>query len=137
MGDIEIPRDIRQYESKLIGPFTTRQTIFIVIAAGVSILLFNLLRGHASQDLLFGVCFFAASPAVLFGFYKPYGMTMERFIMTAFTSNILAPKNRLYKSENMLLISPIGEDADEKAKRMKTYKRNKHKKVDEELRPFK
>lgn len=30
MIEIEIPQDISKYESKLIGPFTTRQTICVV-----------------------------------------------------------------------------------------------------------
>lgn len=32
MLEAQIPKDIRKYESKLIGPFTLRQTITFVIA---------------------------------------------------------------------------------------------------------
>lgn len=137
MGDIEIPRDIRRYESKFIGPFTTRQAIFFAIAAGLVLLIFNSFKDYLNNDLLFGICFFAATPAILFGFLKPYGMTLEKFLRTAFICNILAPKNRLYRSEIMYDFKPLPEEMKEEDKRMQRYKKNKRHKRDEELFAYK
>jgi hypothetical protein len=134
MGDIEIPRDIRQYESKLIGPFTTRQAIFFCIAAGLTLFIYNNFKKYLDMDTLFGICFFLDGPILLFGFFNPYGMKMEKFLKTAFVSNVLAPKNRLYKSELYHKETMEPEEIQAEKERMKRYHKNRKKKMkDDEL----
>ena len=108
MIEIEIPQDISKYESKLIGPFTTRQTICVV----------GLAVGCISS-------FFAvSSPFALIGWYKPYGMHFEKFAKSVFVSLILAPAKRLYKIDNVYDRFDKMIDAEEKAKLAKESQQN-------------
>lgn len=104
MVEIEIPKDIRKYDSKLIGPFTTRQTICVIIAGVVAVAAYRCLDSF-SGDLRLMISGLLAAPALLFGWYKPFGMKMEDFLRTAFVSTVLSPKKRKYKTQNIYATS--------------------------------
>lgn len=101
MIEIEIPKDIRKYESKFIGPFTLRQTICVGIAAACSITIYNTVGKLLIQDMRAPLCFIAAAPALLAGWYKPYGLPLEKFLKVIIVTMILAPTKRLYKTANI------------------------------------
>lgn len=94
MLEAQIPKDIRKYETKLVGPFTTRQIIFVIIACVLAYITYIFTKAPEG-------CVLVAIPPVVFGYIKPYGMPLEKFIKTAFISNVLSPKNRLYKVNNI------------------------------------
>ena len=100
MIEIEIPKDVRQYESKLIGPFTTRQAICFGIGALLAYGFYKLAPGLPSDIRLFASGFIA-TPALLFGWLKIYGMKLEDFLRITVISNIISPKHRLYKTQNI------------------------------------
>lgn len=100
MISIQIPKEISSYESKLIGPFTTRQTICVFCMALVDIILYNLIGGFVSMDLAIFGCILGAAPFALIGWYKPYGMHFEKYVKSIFVSQFLAPTKRIYKTEN-------------------------------------
>ena len=97
----EIPKDIDKYEAKLLGPFTTRQTICIVPAAISAIGTVLLLKDFVPQDVYFVVALFLAAPWLLCGWVKMGGLPFEKFLQTVFISIVLAPKHRVYKTVNM------------------------------------
>lgn len=101
MIEAQIPKDIRKYESKLAGPFTLRELICFIIGCGMTYVVYKLVSGVASSDIAVTVCIFTALPAVAFGWIKPYGMPLERFLQTVLISNLLAPKRRKYKTRNI------------------------------------
>lgn len=121
MVDIEIPRDIRVYESKLVGPFTTRQAACVGIGAFSVFTVYNTLKDVMATDFIFGVGFFIMAPLALFGWFRPYGMKLEQFLMTAFISNVVCPKNRKYMMEMQYALATApkakGEARAEKARR--------------------
>lgn len=45
MIEAKMPKDIRVYETKLIGPLTLRQTICLCVAIFVDIILYDINRG--------------------------------------------------------------------------------------------
>lgn len=121
--EIEIPKDITKYESKLIGPFTTRQTVCIVPAVALGIFAFVGLKNIIpSQDIRIGLVIISVLPFLLFGWYKPYGLPFEQFLKTAFISNVLAPKNRKYKTENTIIVDDSDEESDSNKKEKKKKK---------------
>lgn len=124
MIQVEIPKDIRKYESKLIGPLTTRQTICFVIAAAIAIFLYVFVGKYVTTDVLFFIIFVAVSPALLCGWVKPYGMACEQFVATAFVSLVLSPKIRKYQTQNFFA-SPKSEISAKEAERKKKYKKRK------------
>lgn len=100
MIEAQIPKDIRKYESKLVGPFTLRQLICFLIGCGCAFLGYKFIGPIFGSNNSVTVAFFLAIPAIAFGWVKPYGMTLEKFLQTALISNFIAPKHRKYKIKN-------------------------------------
>lgn len=96
MIDIRIPKEIRQYEAKFVGPFTMRQTICVSAGLTICILIYNVLKPFVSRDLMMFFLLLPAAAIFLFGWVKPYGMRFEQFFFSAFINNFIAPKKRKY-----------------------------------------
>lgn len=109
MIEMEIPKDIRKYESKLIGPFSTRQTV-CVVAAGVFALILGKGFTFLPTDMKYMLIGVLCVPILAFGWIKPYGMKLEQFLSTAITTTLLSPKKRLYMTNNIYMsrAKPIG-----------------------------
>lgn len=120
MIEIEIPKDIRQYEAKLIASFTTRQTICGSIAAIIGVGTFFLFD-FIPQDIRIFIVLVLVSPLLLCGWIKPYGMHFEKFIQSTIVTNVLAPTNRKYITKNMY------DDIDMDAGKNKNKDKNKNK----------
>ena len=91
MIELEVPKDIRRYEAKFFGPFTTRQMICFVIAAIISIALFITLKDVMAQDVAIFLIIVIDLPFLLCGWVKPYGMPFEKFAQTAVTTTLISP----------------------------------------------
>lgn len=96
--EIKINKDVGSYEAKFIGPFTKRQDICIALAAPVCWWIYFDLAPIISKDIAGFLVFIPAVLAALFGWVKPYGMPMERFLRSVFISMFLAPAHRKYKT---------------------------------------
>lgn len=120
----EIPKDISKYESKLIGPLTTRQVLCGIPAVLLAIGSYFLLRNIVSDDVVFFVAFLVAMPLLLCGWYKPYGIPFEKYISIVFVSQVLAPKHRKYVTENSYKI-PDESQSKETKKKKKDKKKKK------------
>ena len=71
MIELEVPKDIRRYEAKLFGPFTTRQLICFVIACVVAFLALKVLGTLMPQDYAFFFIIIIDLPVLLCGWFKP------------------------------------------------------------------
>ena len=101
MIEIEIPKDINQYEAKLVAGLTTRQTAFLAIACAVGIPLYSALsNAGVVQDVRILIMIVTVLPFLAMGWVKPYGMAFEKFAQTAFVSHVLAPPKRKYITMN-------------------------------------
>ena len=100
MIEIHINKDIGSYEPKLIGPLTSRQTICVAIGAPFAWLIYKAASPILTPD---AATYLLAIPALFvfaFGWLKPYGMRLEKFIQSVFINMFLAPGNRKYMTEN-------------------------------------
>jgi hypothetical protein len=99
MIEIEIPKDIRKYDAKLIGPFTTRQVLCFIPGCALGACTF-LIPTFLPQDIrliLTGIVFL---PFLLVGWVKPYGMKFELFAKQIIFSTFLSPQERKYITKN-------------------------------------
>lgn len=108
MLEAPIPKDIRKYDAKLVGPFTTRQLFCFIGGAALSYVAYKVLGTSLGTETALTICSVIAAPFLVMGWYKPYGMPFEKFFQTAFISTILAPHHRKYKTKN--LFSSITDD---------------------------
>ena len=100
MIEVEIPKDITKFESKTVGPFSTRQAVCILIAAPIILGSYFLFDSLVSDTRLI-LSATLGLPILAFGWFKPYGMKLEDFLKSAFATAVLSPKNRLYQTENI------------------------------------
>lgn len=99
--EIKINKEIRDYKESIFFGLSMRQFIFSLLACGVAVLLYFLLRNYMGLETLSWVCILGAVPFAVLGFVKYNGMTAEKFIIAFIKSEILMPKVLLFKPENM------------------------------------
>lgn len=123
MIEIEVNQDIREYKTKLIGPFTTRQVICLILGGTTVIGAYNLLQPYLTSDITTFVCMILAVPFILMsGIFEPHGMKMEDFLRASFVSLVLSPTVRKYELENS-----YNKQLMEERKKKKKKKRKKSK----------
>lgn len=69
-----------------------RQFIFSILACGVAVGIYFLLRTHVGTETVSWICVLGAAPFAAIGFLKYHGMNAEKFIAAWIKSQILVPK---------------------------------------------
>lgn len=142
---IEVPvlKEIRSYETKVVGPLTLRGLVCMSIAAAGAYIL------YAIQKYLIGItpvgmlCCMGAAPGVAFLVIKPYGLKLEKYIKSAFIDNLIAPRVRPYKQEmnydalyaNYILKDTSFEECSEENLSVEELPKKKNKKKKKNLPP--
>lgn len=135
----DIPKDICKYESKLIGPFTTRQVVCSIPGVLLGVGAFFLLGQFGiAQDIKLIVATTLCIPFLLCGFVKLYDIPFEKFFLILLFTSFLAPKHRIYKTENNFEFInkpdiPINKKEKDKKEKMQAKYISKNK----DLHPFK
>ena len=119
--EIAIPQEITQYEAKLIGPLTTRQTVWSIIGcvAGIGA---KMICDKVAPDMWIYASTLAFAPCGAIGFFKIYGMPFEQFAIGYIKTNVIAPMKR--KSIVMNQFAMIDKEMNAKV----TDKKEKYKK---------
>ena len=98
--EVKINREIRNYTESMFFGLSLRQFIFSVLACGVAVGLYFLLRLYVGTETVSWVCFLGAAPFVALGFVKYNGMTAEKFLWAFIKSEFLMPKKLVFHSTN-------------------------------------
>lgn len=117
MIEIRINKDIGSFQPKIAGPFTGRQLCCVTVGGAAALLVYYLTAPFLTQSSALFLAFIPAGVAVLFGWVKPLGIPMERFLKSAFVSMFLSPSIRRYKS-----VSVSAGPAEGKGKKKRKYK---------------
>jgi len=97
-------KDIGNYEAKLLGPFTTRQCIFLGIGIiPTAIIGYVLMTAGVDFMTVFGLAIFIMAVPCFFAFGSSltYDMKPEDYVKDYYKYHILAPRRRLYKTETL------------------------------------
>ena len=78
-----------------------RRFIFSVLACGVAVGLYFLLRPWFGTETLSWVCILGAFPFAAMGFIKYNGMTAEQFVWAWIKSEFLMPKKLMFLPDNL------------------------------------
>ena len=95
-----VPKDIRKFEPKFLGPFSKRQTFAVVPAGLIAGMLFFSLVNVISQEILIGLIGVIDIPILACGFLDMYGMPLYVYAKEVAINKILAPRYRPYATEN-------------------------------------
>ena len=101
--EVKINREIRNYIESMFFGLSLRQFIFSVLACGVAVGLYFLLKPHLGTETVSWVCILGAVPFATLGFVKYNGMTAEKFIWAWIKSEFLMPKKFVFHSTNTYL----------------------------------
>lgn len=143
--EVKINKEIRNYTESMFFGLSMRQFLFSVLACGVAVGLFFLLRGRFGTETLSWMCILGASPFAVMGFVRYNGMTAEQFVWAWVKSQFLMPKKILFVPENLYYEAmKQALDAHEKGlpavqdkKRKKRKRREKRTKTDGRKQPEK
>lgn len=91
--DVPISRDIRKYKSKDIGNFSFGQAAFLAGGVAAGFLTYKFVSPSIE------ICCIPIAIILVFGFFKPYGMSLFAFLKLMFNELILSPRNLFYESD--------------------------------------
>lgn len=74
---------------------------FSVLACGVAVGIYFLLRPYVGTETVSWMCILGAAPFALLGFVKYNGMTAEKFMWAWIKSEVLIPKKLCFHSTNI------------------------------------
>ena len=99
--EVKINKEIRNYTESMFFGLSLRQFIFSVLACGVAVGLYFLLRPQFGTETLSWICILGAFPFAAMGFIKYNGMTAERFVWAWIKSEFLMPKKLMFNPDNL------------------------------------
>ena len=99
--EVKINKEIRNYTESMFFGLSLRQFIFSVLACGVVMGLYFLLRLRFGTETLSWVCILGAFPFAAMGFIKYNGMTAEQFVWAWLKSEFLMPKKLMFLPDNL------------------------------------
>lgn len=98
--EVKINREIRNFTESMFFGLSLRQFIFSVLACGVAVGLYFLLKPLLGMETTSWVCIVGAFPFAMLGFFKYNGMTAEKVIWAWIKSEFLTPKKLVFRSTN-------------------------------------
>lgn len=99
--EVKINKEIRNYTESMFFGLSLRQFIFSVLACGVAVGLYFLLRPRFRTETLSWVCILGAFPFAAMGFIRYNGMTAEQFVWAWIKSEFLMPKKLMFLPDNL------------------------------------
>ena len=101
--EVKINREIRNYTESMFFGLSLRQFIFSVLACGVAVGIYFLLKPYVGTETVSWMCILGAAPFAALGFIKYNGMTAEKFLRAWIKSEFLMPKQLVFRPTNTYL----------------------------------
>ena len=98
--EIKIPKEVRDYHENIFFGLNTRQFICSMLAVGVAVGIYFALQPYVGTEEIGWMCILGAAPFAACGFFTYHGMTAEQVLWTWFKSEILCPKQLVFKSDS-------------------------------------
>ena len=99
--EVKINKEIRNYTESMFFGLSLRQFIFSLLACGVAVGLYFILRPYFGIETLSWVCILGAAPFAVMGFVKYNGMTAEQFVWAWIKSEFLMLKKLMFNPDNL------------------------------------
>lgn len=76
--EVKINREIRNYTESIFFGLSLRQFFFSILACGVAVILYFILKEYLGIETLSWICILGASPFAAIGFISYNGMPAEK-----------------------------------------------------------
>lgn len=103
--EVRINKEVKDYQEAIFFGLSLRQFIFSVMAVGIAVLIYFLLKDLVGTSEVGWICILAALPFALMGFVKYNGMPAEKLIVAWLRSEYLMPKALVYRADNYYAIA--------------------------------
>lgn len=101
--EIKIPKEVRLHKETLFLGLTARQLLCSILAVGVAVGMYFLMKNVLGGEPASWVCILSAAPLAVAGFFHYNGLTFEQFLWAFIKSEILCARPRVFQSENIYL----------------------------------
>lgn len=101
MIEIKVPKEVRAYKEKIIGPFTLRQIVSGLITFPIIIPLFMYLLPRVGQQVSSYISMAIGGPLLLIGFYEKNGQPFEKYLIQIILFYFVLPQKRKYLIQNI------------------------------------
>lgn len=98
--EVKINREIRNYTESVFFGLSLRQFIFSILAVGVAVILYFLLKPYLGTETVSWVCILGAAPFAALGFITYHGMTAEQFLWAWLRSELIEPRQIRFEPNN-------------------------------------
>lgn len=98
---VRIPEEIRKYKEKIAFGLTARQLVCTILAFFVCVPLYWYGRSVIPEDALSWLIILIAVPLGGIGFIRVNNMPMEKFAVAALKFELLYPRKRVFRTENV------------------------------------
>ena len=99
--EVKINREIRNYTESMFFGLSMRQFVFSILAVGIAVLLFFVLKPMVGMETVSWMCILGAAPFAAMGFISYHGMTAEQFLWAWLRSEMLEPKEIRFEPVNL------------------------------------
>lgn len=99
--EVKINREIRNYTESMFFGLSMRQFIFSVLAVGIAVALYLLLKPIVGMETVSWMCVLGAAPFAAMGFITYHGMTAEQFIWAWLRSEMIEPREIKFEPVNI------------------------------------
>ena len=90
--EVKVNREIRQYTESMFFGLSLRQFVFSLLAVGVAVALYFLLKPRFGTETVSWMCILGAAPFAALGFVTYNGMPAEKFLWAWLRSEVIEPK---------------------------------------------
>lgn len=98
--EVRINKEVKDYQESIFFGLSLRQFICSLLAVGVAVAVYFLLKDLVGTSEVGWMCILAALPFALCGFFQYNGMPAEKFVTALIRSEYLMPKKLCFKAEN-------------------------------------
>lgn len=98
---VRIPEEIRKYKEKIAFGLTARQLLCTIATFFICVPLYWYGQNFLSEDVIAWLIILISVPLEAIGFVKINGMPMEKFAIAALKFELLYPRKRKFKTENI------------------------------------
>ena len=128
MLKVPINTDVKEYTPKYLNRLTARQLVSLLVGFAYSYTIVGHLHPKDLTDASLYVTLLML-PALAFGFFKPYGQPLERFLMRILRRYIMYPKRRKYELVGRPELTQAEEKAEKERKMSWKEKRQRKKEL--------
>ena len=99
--EVKINKEIRDYTESMFFGLSLRQSVFSLLALGVAVGIYFMLKPYLGIETLSWLCILGASPFAALGFINYHGMTAEQLLWAWFRSQIIEPHKLKFESTTL------------------------------------